>query len=409
MSLLEKIKLAFRAIKDNLLRAILTITIIAIGIMALVGIITATDSIKASLTSSFSSMGANTFTVDANESGGGMFGGRRKRDNPKITYEQTLRFKERYSYDAQVAISTMATGMATLKHGSEETNPNVQVFGVDQPYVATAGYSIAKGRNFTDSEINRGSPSAIIGGDVKNRLFKQGEAVGENIRIGNIRYRVIGVLANKGTSMTGAGDNLVLIPLNNARSNFTGPGSRFILSIMVDNPDLMEPAIGQARATLRNVRKVPVSKPDNFVIQKSDQVAEDLITNLNNVGYFAAIIGFVTLFGAAIALMNIMLVSVTERTREIGITKAIGAKRSTILTQFLTEAVVICQIGGLVGIGLGVQAGNGVSILLGSAFLIPWKWMIFGVVICFVVGVIAGFYPAIKASRLDPIEALRYE
>lgn len=409
MSPLEKIKLALRAIKDNLLRAILTISIIAIGIMALVGILTATDSIKASLTSSFSSMGANTFSIDANARGGGMFGGRRQRENPRISYREAMLFKERYSYDATVAISTRASGMATIKHGSEKTNPNVEVFGVSQQYLKTAGYSIGNGRNFTGTEISRGSASVIIGEDVKSHVFGQAGAVGKNLRIGNIRYRVIGVLESKGTSLTGSGDNLVMIPLNNARGSFSSPNARYILSVMVDDPEQMDAAIGQAKATFRNVRKVPVSKSDNFVIQKSDSMAEDLLTNLQNVGYFAAIIGFVTLFGAAIALMNIMLVSVTERTREIGITKAIGAKRNTILTQFLTEAIVICQIGGLLGIGLGILAGNGVSMLLGSAFLIPWKWIGFGVLLCLVVGVVAGAYPAVKASRLDPIEALRYE
>lgn len=409
MSLLEKIRLAVGAIQGNKLRAFLTIVIIAFGIMALVGILTATDSIRSSLTSSFSSMGANTFTIDANESGGGMFGGRRQRDNPPISYNQALQFQERYDFDATISISTMVSGMATIKHQSEETNPNVQVYGVDQQYMETAGYSIAKGRNFTDTEIARGSHTILLGHDVKQRLFKNRDAGGNYVNIGNIRYRVVGTLQSKGTSFSGAGDNLVMIPLNSARSYFTNSGSRFILSIKVDDPAMLQGAIGEAKATMRNVRKVKVGAPDNFVINQSEGTSNDLIELLDQVGYFAALIGFITLFGAAIALMNIMLVSVTERTREIGITKALGAKRNTIMTQFLTEAIVICQLGGLIGIVMGILAGNGVSMILGSSFIIPWFWIIMGVVICLIVGVVAGVYPALKASRLDPIEALRYE
>lgn len=304
----------------------------------------------------------------------------------------------------------MASFSARIKFETEKTNPNIQVFGGDENYLATSGYELEKGRNFSPQEITMGTHLVIIGKDVEFDLFKgRQKAIDKMITIGSGKYRVIGVLASKGNSMGFGGDKVCIIPLTNARQYFSTKDMSFTISVLAQNTALLNLALGEATGVFRKIRRVPLGEDDNFEITKADNLANILIGLMSNASMGAIIIGIITLIGASIGLMNIMLVSVTERTREIGIRKALGATAQTIKTQFLIESIVICLLGGFFGILMGIIAANAISLMLGSSFFMPWFWIITGFIVCMVVGLISGYLPAKRASLLDPIESLRFE
>lgn len=410
MDIQETIRQALSSVRSNWLRAILTLMIIAFGIMALVGILTAIDSAIYSLSDNFSRLGANSFSIDEKDQGGRRQG-RRSKKGEIITYKQAVEFKEKYSFPARTTISVSGTGIAVLKHGQEETNPNVRVRGIDENYLDVENFEIEAGRSFTSLEINNGQNKVIIGTEIVDDLFngKAQKAINQTIAIGNLKYSVIGVLKSKGSSMDQSSDRVAFIPLLSAKRFFVSPNRGYDIEVAVANASNIEAGISEATSVFRRVRGLRLGQEEDFEIDTSDGLVKQLKENTVYFRLAAIAIGVITLLGAAIGLMNIMLVSVTERTREIGISKALGATRRNILIQFLTEAVVICQMGGLVGIILGVLIGVGVSYALGGVFRMPWMWITIAFVTCMVVGLISGLYPALKASRLDPIESLRYE
>jgi len=406
------ILLAWRAIKANWLRTVLTFLIIAVGIMALVGILTAIDSMKSSIVSNFSSVGANSFTIRTK---GLTIRGKGGNNNSSakaykdIDYDDAMAFREKFTYPAQVSLSNRPSMTSSVKYQYEKTNPNVTVVGIDENYISISGFKFQDGRNFSITELETGANVAILGSGVANNLFRARDTIiNKTVSVGNIKYRVAGVLESKGSSVVSS-DNMVLVPLQNARKVFAEKANRYVITVNVDHPEQLDAAIEEATGAFRTARKLRPRDENDFEINRSDKLASTVIDQISYITLAATMIGVITMLGAGVGLMNIMLVSVSERTREIGISKALGAKSSTIKKQFLVEAILICQIGGVLGIILGMLAGNVVSVLLSGSFIIPWLWIAVGIIFCLAIGLLAGLYPAIKASKLDPIEALRYE
>jgi putative ABC transport system permease protein len=409
-TLRENIAIALQSIAGNRLRTSLTSLIIAIGIMALVGILTAIEGIKQYTTDAFSSLGANSFTIQNRGSGVSFGNGGHRKRYPSIRYDQAQRFKTLYKLPALVAINLDISGTAIVKYGSEKTNPNVQVTGTNENYLLTNGYKLGLGRNFSETELEYGANVVIIGDEIKKKVFKNEDPINKSIFVGSNKFRVIGVFAPKGASAGfGGGDRVCTIPILKAKqiANISNPS--FAVTVMVTGGGSFDASIGEATSLFRNIRGLNVGSDDNFEISRSDSVQQQLSGQLTGMTYAGFGIGLITLIGAAIGLMNIMLVSVTERTREIGIRKAIGATPAVIRKQFLIEAIVICLIGGIGGIILGMAMGNLIAIQISGQFIIPWLWLLSAIALCTLIGLLSGFYPAKKASKLDPVEALRYE
>ncbi|MDP4284067.1 MAG: ABC transporter permease [Bacteroidota bacterium] len=425
MQLKDSLSLAFRTVKSNKLRTGITVAIIAFGIMALIGIITAIASMNQSLAESFSTMGANSFSIKYNDRMIHM--GPRQREVKKtsrnalkekksnahkiITYQEARLFKERYTFPAKVSISLSGPRGVVVNNDKIKTNPNISMQGVDENYLLQSGYTLAGGRNFNKLDVQSGRSICLLGNSVAQKLYGDNtlRAIDKVVKVAGIKYRIIGVLKDKGSSAFFNADNVVLTTYNNIRRLFPTDGTTYNIGVMVNNVNELAPAISEATGTFRPIRKLAIDEENNFYIDKSDSIAEVFMSSLGAITTAAAFIGLITLFGAAIGLMNIMLVAVNERTREIGLIKAIGGTRKSIRTQFLFESVFISLIGAIFGIILGVMVGNVVGLFLHTGFVVPWLWVLIGIVVCSAVGLFAGLYPAVKAARLDPIVALRYE
>jgi len=418
--------LAYRTVRSNKLRTGLTVAIIAFGIMALVGIITAIKAMNQKFTESFSTMGANGFTIRFKErqlhfGGGGQSNlklakkGKKKEKTSNlgkpIMIDQADQFKKFYTFSATTGVSVFVNRNTIVSHDTKKTTPNVLLLGADENYLLLNGFELSGGRNMNQTDVQNARNVCLLGHDVAKRLFNDNidKSVNSIIRVNDIPYRVLGVLASRGSSFGFSRDNVVILSYKNIDRNFTNNVSSYTIAVMTDDIRKVSEAMGEAEGAFRAIRKLNTTEENNFVLDRNDAVAEKAMKSLGFLTISATVIGLITLIGAAIGLMNIMLVSVTERTKEVGLIKAIGGKSKLVRRQFLLEAIIISLLGALFGILLGVAVGNLFSIVLKTGFVVPWNWVIYGIVLCTIVGLLAGLYPALKAGRLNPIEALRYE
>ena len=408
----ENIKQGLGSVKAHATRAVITSSIIAIGIAALVGILTSISAMQIAVTKTFSKMGSQSFTI---KNAGGVKRYGEVDDNTRLTFDEAWEFQKRMEgRNSTVALSINADFAGKASFQSAETNPNVRVIGIDEDYLKTANYELGAGRTFTDNEVTRAVPVVVVGQEIVDKLFpgsdKIGRAINQVIAVNGKPYRVVGSLQTKGSSMgMSGGDRVIFVPITRAKRDMKNMQDNCMINVAVDKVLDLDESMSEAYTLMRRIKRLKPGEDENFVIQQSTAMAKEALENIKMVSGVGTVIAIITLLGAAVSLMNIMLVSVTERTREIGLRKALGATAKQIKNQFLIEAVVICQIGGAGGILLGLIIGNLVGVALGAGFVAPWEWMLLAVVVCIVVGLGAGLYPASRASRLDPIEALRFD
>ena len=408
----ENIKIAMGSIKTQLLRTILTILIIALGIWALVGILTVVSALENTLSTNFASMGSNTFNINQYENTTRNNGGDEiEKINPNISYPEAKAFKENYKFPyIHTSLSFTATGTAEVKYENQKTDPEISVLGVDDYFLVNSGLEVTQGRNFNNFDIENNAYVCVLGSDFASKgLLKDSNPIDKTISVRGAKFKVIGILKEKGSTFGNSKDLRMLIPIQVARSMFSAPNINYTVSSMVDKKELLEEAVDNATIVMRRVRKLNPVEDNNFGVSRSDDLIHQIAEMTGVLSASAWVIGIITIFGSSIALMNIMLVSVTERTREIGVRKALGATKNTIAFQFFVETLIIGQLGGLVGIILGIITGYFIAMAIDFSFVIPWLAIMAAVITTFIVAVVSGSYPALKASRLDPIEALRYE
>ncbi len=408
MQIKESILMALDSLRSNKLRSILTLIGISIGLFSIIIVMTAISGVQKSVEDTFNSIGTNNFIIQkypAINIGPGSH--RRYRNRKDLTIEIGKKLKKMTTLPSAIGLQLSKNGR-TVKFGENKTNPDVSLVGLNIDQLKTDDRAIDYGRNFSAQDFSNSRAVCILGSDIVKSVFGPINPIGMKIHIDAMKLEVIGVFEKKGSVLGRSQDNFVVVPLSLFTKVYGDRRSASITVMSDDNTDL-EAVKSEVIGALRAIRKVPPGQDNDFEIVTNDQ----LIGQFNDLTkYFklgAGIIAFISLISAGIGIMNIMLVSVTERTKEIGIRKAIGARKAMIRSQFVIEAIVLSQIGGIIGILLGLIGGNLVAVQLGVSIVVPIDWILIGLAVTTFVGILFGVYPAVKASNLDPIDALRYE
>lgn len=410
MSLTELIRIALNTLKANKLRAALTLSGIIIGVFSIIAIMTLLNALQAGIEGGLSELGSNTFQIQKFPAiqMGGPGGNRKYRNRADITYEQGVRLMEKATTYKYISLEDYIYEK-TLKTSKESTNPNYYVGGVTPEYLECNNRTVQYGRFITQTDLMNNTRVAVIGMDGVDKLFPNINPIGQYITIDNNEFRVIGVFEKKGEGFGQSNDNFALLPITTMEQIY-GKNNRSInIAIQAPSKDTYNETVENVTSVMRSIRKDKPGEPDSFEIYSNESLIGQVNSFTKYFKYGAGFISFIAMLAAGVGIMNIMLVSVTERTKEIGIRKAIGAKNNSVLIQFLIEAVILCELGGVIGIALGLITGNLLGIYLSSPVVIPYDWVVIGLVVCSVVGIVFGVYPAYKAAKLNPIDALRYE
>ena len=402
-------RMTLEAIRQNKLRAILTLLGISIGVFSVIGVMTAIRTLETSIESGLNVFGTNTFMINKTPAIQFGPGNRSKYRNRKnIDYQQYELLKERAKLPILVSVVD-GTQERAVRYKDKLVNQTVEINGGDENALRTINTFIEDGRSLTQDDIRFSRSVCILGMDVVDRLFPFEDPLGKVIQIKGLNYTVVGTVQRKGELFGGSQDNFILIPITNYLQKFSDNRTSLGITIEAASAKDYDKTQDEAIGIMRAIRKVSPEKDNDFEITSNTELIETFGSFTGGVKIFAFAVSAIALLVAGIGIMNIMLVSVTERIKEIGIRKAIGATRGHILTQFLTEAVILSQFGGIVGVILGIAAGNLVAVFMNVSAVIPVDWAIYGLLVCSVIGIGFGSYPAWRAANLDPIESLRYE
>ncbi|MFB6231695.1 MAG: ABC transporter permease [Salinibacter sp.] len=406
MGSFETVREALQALRANKLRSALTLLGIVIGVFAVIAAVTAVDVIDLYFKSSIQGLGASTFSVERYDYAGG---DGPEQYHPPITYNQVQRLKERTGGNLTVSVSERFDARVKAQSRRHETNPNITLYGTGEAFLGNFGYEMRLGRPLAAQDVQNARPVALLGSAVAETLFPATSPLGKSVRVGRVRLQVVGVLEKK-AGLFRDPNTRVYAPITYLFATYGGGGRSMDDTRVRAASAAQLPAAKEAvRSNLRVIRQVEAGAPSTFNIESSDFLRSTFSEFTKNLTLGGALVGFISLLAAGVGIMNIMLVSVTERTKEIGIRKAVGAKWRNILGQFLLEAIILCQIGGLIGIVLGGLGGNIAALYWDISPSFPWVWAGIAVGGVTVLAVIFGGYPAYKAARLDPIDSLRYE
>ncbi|MGE3801390.1 MAG: ABC transporter permease [Candidatus Kapaibacterium sp.] len=408
MNWFESIRMAFNSLRSNKLRAGLTLLSMAIGVFAIVGIAAAVGVLDNTVNEQLVTLGRNDFIVQKDPPVQ-MGDGRGRQSRPDITVRQGVEFKKRLDMAEKVSLFNQMAGKV-VKFNDEATNPNITLYGSDELFTTFVGYTVESGRELDPEEVRLGRDVVLIGADVAADLNFDEEDLGSAVRIDGHRYIVVGILASKGSVMGQSQDKLIVVPISSASKYFFSEWEASVnIIVRARSPQQLEETMDEAIGIMRAIRRLQVTQENNFEVVSQAEVVETISGFTKYITFFGMFCGIIALLAAGVGIMNIMLVSVKERTKEIGVRKAIGAKRQDILTQFIIEAVTICQVGAWLGILTGVGVGSLLGLALGVPPAFPWSSILVSTAVCFLIGILFGAYPAWQAARLDPIEALRYE